>query len=277
MTLLLTGSDNYNLPNEDFTKSLGGYVSSTPMPNNRINSLFGEISLYTLQNKIPETCALVLWNEGLSAITNISLKYIYPSVLGVIGKQCDFKIAAVSLSDNKRMEKISSRYDEPFYAEYHEANFERANVTLTILTPANVGQSIESTSLDFTSDSCTVSSIDETVSKILEQFPNSSFTATKIATDKIFFEQIGIGEISLTADISATGLTYTFDKVVIENTTNNSVVISSSLAAGTGIGLWLKRTPLDSSFDSDEQLYEDFQSEKVKTTLENIEFCFEWT
>ena len=56
MMLYLTGAasslaNSSEAPQTDVSKSLGGYISSSVVPNGNINALFDMISLMTLKNK----------------------------------------------------------------------------------------------------------------------------------------------------------------------------------------------------------------------------------
>ena len=108
MMLYLTGAldsltkspDN---PQTDANKSLGGYVSSTPVPNGAMNVLFDLISQTTLAEKPKETIALGLINKFDKAVNNVTLKM-------VVGNEYDasFKVAAVMLNSKMAMESNAS-------------------------------------------------------------------------------------------------------------------------------------------------------------------------
>jgi hypothetical protein len=108
----------------DKDKSLGGFVSSSPIPNDLIGNLFGEISAYTIENNFRETKALVIKNEG-SAATGLTTWFenlaTHPFV--------NIEIAAVALTENVlctphqfSMEKITSMRGTPIGATFYTAN-----------------------------------------------------------------------------------------------------------------------------------------------------------
>lgn len=116
MKLLLSGASHKDAPQMDLTKSLGGLISSTPVPNGRINSLFSDISNHTIQNKTVEIVAIFLKNDSSDA-NNFSIKQIYEN-----DNICEFEWGVVSVSDSGSMEIIGNRYEEPFYVEWFEPN-----------------------------------------------------------------------------------------------------------------------------------------------------------
>ena len=123
MIIFLTGAESSLVksevaPQNDAGKSLGGYVSSTPVSSGEVNALFDLISSYTLEKRKRETIALGLVNKLSQAVTNVTLKI-------VVDKEnlATFRVAAVALNNSMAMEKIANRYAEPMSAEFHNADF----------------------------------------------------------------------------------------------------------------------------------------------------------
>jgi hypothetical protein len=100
--------------------SLGGFPSSTVIPNDQQNNLFSSITQYAIQNELREVIAIILKNESDSELSNIEFYFDAPE--NAIGK---FQIAAVALSlDSKNqyaMEEIGNNQSLPYSAEFHEA------------------------------------------------------------------------------------------------------------------------------------------------------------
>ena len=142
MIIFLTGAESSLVksevaPQNDAGKSLGGYVSSTPVSSGEVNALFDLISSYTLEKRKRETIALGLVNKLPQAVTNVTLKI-------VVDKEnlATFRVAAVALNNSMAMEKIANRYAEPMSAEFHNADFQRASVDIEITNPASAGEEI---------------------------------------------------------------------------------------------------------------------------------------
>ena len=111
-------------PQSDVNKSLGGYVSSTPVPNGALNVVFDLISSYTLDKRTPETLAFALINKFDKPVKDVELKLVTDE-----GNLAMFKIAAVAVdSETMAMEHIANRYEQPINAQFHDASFYRAAV-----------------------------------------------------------------------------------------------------------------------------------------------------
>ena len=108
----------------DASRSLGGYISSTPVPNAALNTLFDLISSYTLEKKPKETIAIGLINQFDKPVKDVELKIVTDE-----NHEAVFKIAAVAVSsEDYAMEQIANRYQEPMLADFYDASFYRAAV-----------------------------------------------------------------------------------------------------------------------------------------------------
>lgn len=119
--LFYTNSKNYQDSQQKPEFSLGGYLSSTLVPNGEQNSLFDEISPLSIQNEIRNIIGLILKNEGDDDLSNIQFYFDIPE-----NSQGQFQIAAVSLSlDSKNqyvMELLPNNQSLPYYADFHDAD-----------------------------------------------------------------------------------------------------------------------------------------------------------
>ena len=86
MRLYYTVSSGYNDPQSKLVNSLGGFKSSTPVPNDQDNNVFDELSLLSLVKGKTQYIGLILNNEGQSFF-----------------------------------EMIPDIFSKPFYAEFHQA------------------------------------------------------------------------------------------------------------------------------------------------------------
>jgi hypothetical protein len=121
MKLYYTGSDAYNEAQDDKDKSLGGFKSSTLIPNDLANNLFGDISMYSLNDKLRETRALIFLNDAGSALTNLYIHF--DKATGALGT---FEVAAVAITPNQAgevfMESIGNIRATPFTGTFVEAD-----------------------------------------------------------------------------------------------------------------------------------------------------------
>ena len=110
-------------PQADPQRSLGGYVSSSPVPNAALNELFDLVSTGILSDRPAEVIALGLINQLTVPVTNVRLSI-------VVGAHpiCEWRVGATTLNESLQMESIPNRYSEPIGAQFYDATFQRAAV-----------------------------------------------------------------------------------------------------------------------------------------------------
>lgn len=116
--------------------SLGGFISSSEIPNAVINNMFSSLSQFTLQNVNDSlTIGIVIKNLGEINYNNVCLYFNYPENNYTI-----LKVAAVTVLNNGNgclyMEKIPQMRALPVYATFYEADGFENRVNLGDL-PAN--------------------------------------------------------------------------------------------------------------------------------------------
>lgn len=268
MMIYLTGADSSlvkstDAPQTDTAKSLGGYVSSTPVPNGELNALFDLISAYTLEKKQKETIALALVNKFTEAVTDVTLKIVVDK-----DNLATFRIAAVDLDSSMAMEHIPNRYAEPMAAEFHNANFQRASVDIEITNPASIGEEIALYPFDVSFE-VTESGIEGTWNAFESAFSNDSIYEVIRVSEKVF-RIVRRDETVITTPkdcsyIATAGFSAQFKGKLKNDATNKVTLVerTSSLAPNKGIGLWIQRDLKSYKYPTNEQLIEDFKN-KVK-------------
>lgn len=73
ITILYTGASKFEEVQQNPALSLGGYISSSEVPNGYIGNLFGSISKYTVFQNKQEVRILAIKNVGVSPLTNIRI------------------------------------------------------------------------------------------------------------------------------------------------------------------------------------------------------------
>lgn len=131
MQIYFTGADSFQAEQKDKDKSLGGYMSSTNPPNDTFSNLFGEVSMYGLDEKLRETRALIIYNDSNEDLNNV---YIYfDKVDGALGT---FEVAGVALTPDTStgevyMEQIDNIRATPYTGTFVEADGVDNKVLLT--------------------------------------------------------------------------------------------------------------------------------------------------
>lgn len=126
MRFLYTGAKIFNDKQDNYLLSLGGFISSTIVPNDRLNNIFSDISYLSFTNNTTECKALILENVSGVIVQNVRLGYKYPT-----NKIFKMEIAAVALSVSspQQIEKIANSTDIPYYANFAEAMISQDETT----------------------------------------------------------------------------------------------------------------------------------------------------
>lgn len=265
MMLYLTGApsslaNSSEAPQSDVAKSLGGYISSSVVPNGSVNALFDMISLLTLKNKNRETIAIGLINKFDESVRNVQLKLVTRK--DYIGK---FRVAATDVGSDYMMEHIDNIYSEPIQAVFNDVDFYRASVDVEIVNPGVEGEVISIQPLDI-NITIEESGMDGTMKSILGTLANDyRYGARKLSNNKFeLFSKYDdvvsdpiecIAVCSENAELKFDGDYY--------NGKNNIAFISEELKPGQAIGLWLQRYIVPKTY-TDEEL--------VKMSDDGVEF-----
>lgn len=281
MIIFLTGAESSLVksevaPQNDAGKSLGGYVSSTPVSSGEVNTLFDLISSYTLEKRKRETIALGLVNKLPQAVTNVTLKI-------VVDKEnlATFRVAAVALNNSMAMEKIANRYAEPMVAEFHNVDFQRASVDIEITNPASVGEEIALYPFNVSFE-VSESGIEGTWNAFENAFSNDSDYDVERISEKVFRvarrDESVIDEPLTCSYITTAGFSANF-KGKFQNGAVGEVTLidsESQLAPESGIGLWIQRDLKSYKYPTNEKLIEDFKNKVENKDVETAEIVISY-
>lgn len=80
MKLFFTGALKFNEVQLDPSKSLGGLISSSEIPNGQLGNLWDKITKYTIYNTLNkgECRAIVVKNDGTTTLTGLKAFFSYP-------------------------------------------------------------------------------------------------------------------------------------------------------------------------------------------------------
>jgi len=279
MMLYLTGAGasivkTQDNPQTDAAKSLGGYISSTPVPNAALNSLFDLISAYTLEKRQKETIAIGLINQFDKEVKDIELKIVTNE-----NHEAVFKIAAVAVStDNYAMEHIANRYQEPMLADFYDASFYRASVDLKINQYASVGEEIALYPFNVSFE-VKETGIEGTWNAFEEAFSNDETYTVKRISEKIFRierrdettleESLNCSYIT-TEDFQAEFLGQ------LKNKVDNSVIIKDSLKPKEAVGIWVQRIIKKNHYPTNEELLKEYKDKHIRETIEDVEIVINY-
>lgn len=281
MILYLTGANtslrkSNEAPQTDTAKSLGGYVSSTPVPSGELNALFDLISAYTLEKKPRETIAVALMNKLTQPIKDVTLKIVVEK-----DNIATFKVAAVALSESLSMEHIANRYAEPMAAKFHKVDFQRASVDIEILNPASIGEEIALMPFDIQFE-VEESGIEGTWNAFENAFSNDDNYEIKRLSEKVFRivrrDESVVSEPITCFYVTTRGFNATFLGELKNGVTNEAVLLDGEdvLLPESGIGIWIQRDLKSYKYPSNERLIEDFKNRVEKQEIETAELVISY-
>lgn len=134
LKLYYTVSSGYLDIQGNYTNSLGGFPSSTEVPNDVFDNLFDEISLSEIKDAKTQYKAIVIKNEGEEVIENVELWFEKKD-----SNVCSYQIGATLLSNNEQpfMEQIPSVYSKPLYTQLYDATVD-SKVSIGNLNPGQM-------------------------------------------------------------------------------------------------------------------------------------------
>lgn len=263
-------------PQPDPSKSLGGYISSSPVPNGELNSLFDLVSTYTIDKHRDEYVAIGLmmdFGRPDVDLNNVILKII-------IGEDdiCRFDVAAVTLTEDFAMEHIPNRYTQPMGVTFHNADFVRAYTDLKILTPASQGEEIALYPFDIVfqiEGEC--HTIEDTIKEFQKAFKYSTFSVIPLNDDTIRIKSLDNEIYNLECSyLASENFTAEFKRNFKNSGPTNSVLLTGKIEHGKGIGLWIRRRINTYKQSSNEQLVKQYLEGYKPSEIEKIEFCIEF-
>lgn len=275
--IYLTGASSSSrlgeAPQTDPMKSLGGYISSSPVPNGATNEIFDLISIRSLKERIANTIAIGLVNKFDTAVNDVKLKMVCQQ-----DAICDFRVAAVTVDKNWCMEHINNRFAEPVNAEFYDATFFRGSVDVEIVEPGIVGEEIVFDPFDITA-TVEKAGYDGTFEAINKAFSKSNDYCVKKLTQKTFRiernDEENVNESFDCSFIATDKAKFTFSGK-FRNVRDNEVLLIDELQPNEAIGIWLQRTIPDTAERSNAELIEDYDNKRTIEILEEPELVISY-
>lgn len=116
MKLIYTGAIKPGALQTNSDLSLGGFTSSSEIPNDMISNLFSAASMLSIQDKRRETKLIAIKNDNGSNVSDIKFKFLIPE-----DSICKYKVAFVYPSINTNsvcFEKIQNSGALPYHANF---------------------------------------------------------------------------------------------------------------------------------------------------------------
>jgi len=228
MKFYLSGANKAESVQTSPQLSLGGFLSSTRVPNNRIGFLFDNLSSFDKFNGSTDCKALFLVND-IQDFTSLKMTFV-----GSFEEK--FELGVVS-TENQYIEKISSRNDLPFDTELFETKSSRASTIVKFLTNPSVSEIVTLMGVTVTSESTDISSL---IDKFVTAFSNTNYFARKLSTTELALEKKDIGLFTQAGTFSTAGTT-TIQASNFSSGVDNSLLISNDFKKDDVLGIWVRR------------------------------------
>jgi len=125
MRLFYTGASIKNGTQENPLQSLGGFLSSTVVPNNRKGSTFPDLDLLDLDKDIEHVMCFILKNETTQSIQDVK---IYSELIQ--GQRAKYELAAVTVNGNGSVERVNDLKSSPYVGTFFDISGIAEEVTL---------------------------------------------------------------------------------------------------------------------------------------------------
>ena len=277
MMIYLTGAQ-YSLkrtednPQVDPAKSLGGFISSSPVPNGSLTALFDLVSSNMLIERPRETLAIALINKLAVSVSNVELKI-------VVGNKpiCAWRVAAVAPNDSLAVESISNRYAEPLNATFYDATFVRAAVEFDVTIPPIGGESFAIMPIGFAAELLGSESGLEGLWKAMRRAASrdATFAVERVSENRfrvVYRDETEVAAEGIECSLLTDGGMRVEFNGKFRNISDNSVIIADELSPDDAVVLWIQREvspewePL-----TDEQRIEDFKHKAVVPQVEEAD------
>lgn len=114
MRFYYTGAKGFLEEQKNPSLSLGGFISSSLVPNGNINNLFSSITPYTLNKNLTEYSLIALKNELGNDIKELKVLLEYNQQI----QFSNIELAAI-VNKNNNFELIQNSNSMPYFAEFH--------------------------------------------------------------------------------------------------------------------------------------------------------------
>lgn len=235
MKLYLSGSRHANAPQGSPTDSIGGFMSSTQVPNGRLNVLFDDISSYGRMIGSTDCMAIFLYNDSPETVQNVSIEQFLDQ-----DAVCKFFWAAVAPAntDDIQIEMIGSRKEEPLNVDWFQPTTTREYSEVKVLSGGSIGDAVMLMDVEF---DLTGTSIESVVDDLVLAFEdNEEFIVKKLDKDKFFIQRISTEISGDEIDLITPG-TATINESFFAHGESGRTLVMEELPSKKAIGFWIKR------------------------------------
>ncbi len=218
-------------------------MSSTNVPNKKLNAVFSDISNFNLSNKTESTLAIFLYNETAAPLTNVSLETINQNLLGVDINYCDFEYSVAIPAANGAIEQIGSSFEEPFNANWFDCTSRYEDCNIVLHMPGASGDDFSIFGLLGTLSGNTLLTLQADIIALV----NSSdwLTAEANGETGVYFRNRKIEITGESTNFVTSGYASIMADANLAGGKDDRTLLIDTLDPDKAIGLWIKRKITD--------------------------------
>jgi len=291
MQLFYSGADKANYDQINPIKSLGGFISSSPVNNGGMNNLFSDLSYIELTERIPQCKAVFLKNVFETEVSEITFFNQNNDPNSI------YQIAIVTPSSSQQIERIYSSTSIPVHADFVNFNVVFATCLSTITSAPSGIETISYLGRTFDTTPY-IDSIEKLINYMINMvFKNDLvYSLVKIGTNQIQITHKDFGVFTEIVQLISSGQASS-DIVEFADGVDNRIQIPGSLKKDESLGIWLKRIVIYRK-KTFKELYQDYSDKKAiidkltpvpdpylqeqlvstdKSIKENLKFTISWS
>jgi hypothetical protein len=238
MKLLFSGAQNLNVEQNEINKSLGGFMSSTKIPNNKLNAIFSDLSQYDLKTKNKNVIGIFINNDTANDINNLTIQNIYQNKLGKKVNLCDFDFGVSEVTASGSIEIIGSIFEEPFYVDWFNAESKYEDCTIKLIQAGSIGDdfSIFDTLGILSGDD--IKSFQSDIVNLLNSLDD--FYAEAVGDNSVYVRKTKFEITNIGTDFVSSGSALIVDTNLAGGLIGETI-IADRLEPSKSLGLWIRR------------------------------------
>jgi len=243
MRLLFSGAQYFKSEQGNAEKSLGGFMSSTSVPNKKLNAIFSGVSNYNLTNNSQNTLAFFVYNDTATAIANITLETINQNALGVDINYCEWEYSVALPAANGAIEQIGSSFEEPFNANWFDCTSRYEDCNIVLHTAGALGDDFSIFGLLGVLTGNTVLTLQADIIALVNT--SDWLRAEPNGETGVYFRSKNVAPTSESTNFVTTGYATIMEDVSLSGGVDNRTILIDTLDPDKAIGLWVKRKVTD--------------------------------
>ena len=117
IALYYSGAKELDAIQRDSFKSLGGFISGSPIPKDTLEAIFDEVSELAKQQGKEEIRAVFIKNVGTLDITDLKFYFTIP-----VGNLATYKVAFILPNSSGQIEEVENSSSFPVFSTFVDAN-----------------------------------------------------------------------------------------------------------------------------------------------------------